>query len=84
MGDDERGFAQFAKVLKLNPSHAGVYKERSVQYSSLGNYEQALEDAEKVIQLAGYGNIIRAKVYRALKQYDKVMFEPTSIIDIMR
>ena len=50
-GDYAQAIAYFTDAISIDPSNHILYSNRSASYASLRNYEAALEDAIKLIQL---------------------------------
>lgn len=50
-GDFEVAIECFTKAIQINPSDHVFYSNRSASYASLKKYQEALEDAEKCVQL---------------------------------
>ncbi len=51
--DYERAIELFTKAIELDPTNHVLYSNRSASYASLKQYDKALEDADKTIELKG-------------------------------
>ena len=74
--NDIRYPAACSGVVHLDPKNALTYVNRSFAYLNLGNYQQALKDADKAIQLdpknaLGYAN--RGDAYSKLGIYEQAI-----------
>jgi tetratricopeptide (TPR) repeat protein len=75
---DSEAFANWPKSLK-----ATLYYDRGTSYSDACNYEKALEDLNKAIEIApeypgAYNN--RGNVYKKMKEYDKAIADHTQAL----
>jgi tetratricopeptide (TPR) repeat protein len=50
-GRHEKAVEEFSKVIEMNPTGAVLYKDRGTAYRKLGEYELALKDFEKAIEI---------------------------------
>lgn len=50
-GNFQKAVELFSKAIELDPTNHVLYSNRSGAYTSLHQYEQALQDAEKTIEL---------------------------------
>lgn len=51
VGDFQEAIKYFSEAIKLDPSNHVLYSNRSAAYASLKNYNDALKDAEKTVEL---------------------------------
>ena len=67
--------ADFNKALKIKPEFAAAYSNRGLAYAFLGQYEKAIEDYNRALELEPDGNTYynRAMAYFNLKHYNKAI-----------
>ena len=71
--------------LSLDPNNATAYGNRSYAYRNLGQYDQAIQDADKTIALDpnsswAYNN--RGYIYYKLKQYERAIADFNKALEI--
>jgi tetratricopeptide (TPR) repeat protein len=65
------------KALALDPNNGTAYGNRSFAYSNLGQYDQAIQDADKTIAFGStaWAHNNRGVIYLRLKQYDRAIID---------
>jgi stress-induced-phosphoprotein 1 len=64
-GDFKTAVEKFSEAIDLDPSNHVLYSNRSASFASLRNYDQALDDANKTVELksdwpkVGYSSVFR-------------------------
>ena len=80
----EGAVPHYTTAIQLDPNYADAYSSRGGLYSILGQYEDALQDFEKAIQLDPDSGpyIYRGITYSELGEYQKAINDYTRLIQI--
>lgn len=75
-GDFQNAITHFTEAISHDANNHVLYSNRAAAYTSLGQYDQALADAEKTVQIKpdwskGYGR--KGAALYGLKQYEEAM-----------
>lgn len=82
--------ADYDEQISINPDYPGTYHDRAIAYKELGQYDQAIKDLTKAIELkhptfldwprSAYE--IRAHVYEAIGKYELAVNDYTRAFDV--
>jgi len=87
-GDYEKAISNFSEVLKINPKSANAYRHRGSIYLQRRQYDQAVSDYTKALEIESRGGAApdayyhRAEAYRRKGQYDEAISDYTRAFEI--
>jgi tetratricopeptide (TPR) repeat protein len=71
--DHERALTHLTKAIELDPSYAWAHVIRCIVYLHTGKHEEAVQSADRAIELGLKVFANRAEAYQAAKQFDKAL-----------
>ena len=82
-GNDAAALAVFTKAIEIDPSEVGAYGYRGMTNRRLGNYQQAVEDFTKVLELSPQdrGYLERGSTYHLMREYQLALDDLNRAID---
>ena len=84
VGDKIAVAADFAKAIELHPGH-NVYLHKALAFSQMGEYDQAIADLSKAIELKtdyAYAYLNRGIIYQKLGEKEKAKADFQRTIDL--
>lgn len=84
LGDKDAVAADFVKAIELHPGH-NVYLHKALAFSELGEYDQAIADPSRAIELKAdyaYAYLNRGVIYQRLGEKDKAKVDYQRTIDL--